>query len=71
VDSRNWNKEETMALAGVVITFVGFIVAVASLGIASSNTLRMVIVLAGMGVSLFGILGLLNPAYMRHAIWKK
>ena len=60
-----------MALAGVVITLVGFVVAVASLGIAGSNAGRMVIVLAGMGVSLFGILGLLNPAYMKHAIWKK
>jgi hypothetical protein len=71
VDGGNWSKEETMALAGVVITLVGFVVAVASLGITGSNAGRMVIVLAGMGVSLFGILGLLNPAYTKHAIWKK
>ena len=71
VDGGNWSKEETMALAGVVITFVGFVVAVASLGITGSNAGRMVIVLAGIAVSLFGIMGVLNPAYMKNAIWKK
>lgn len=60
-----------MAWAGVAITFFGFVVAVASLGMSSSNSVRMLIVLAGIVASLVGIMGVLNPAYMKHAIWKK
>jgi hypothetical protein len=60
-----------MAFVGLVITLLGFVVAVASLGITSSNTVRLVIVLAGIVVSLVGILGVLNQAYMKNAIWKQ
>ena len=60
-----------MAFVGVVITFFGFLLAVASIGIASSTTIRLVIVLAGIAVSLVGIMGVLNQAYMKNAIWKK
>jgi hypothetical protein len=60
-----------MAFVGLVITLLGFVVAVASIGIASSNTIRLVIVLAGIVVSLVGIMGVLNQAYLKNAIWKK
>jgi len=60
-----------MAIVGLVITLVGFMVAVGSLGIANSNTMRFVIVLVGILVSLVGIMGVLNQAYMKDAIWKK
>jgi cytochrome c biogenesis protein CcdA len=60
-----------MELVGIVITFLGFVVAVASLGLTSSNTVRGVMVLAGIVVSLVGIMGVLNQAYMKNAIWKK
>ena len=60
-----------MALVGLIVTFLGFVIAVASLGITESNSTRMVIVLVGIAVSLGGIMGILNPAYMKHAIWKK
>jgi hypothetical protein len=59
-----------MAFVGLAITLLGFVVAVASLGITSSNTVRLVIVLAGIAVSLVGIMGVLNQAYMKNAIWK-
>jgi hypothetical protein len=39
--------------------------------LASSVTGRMVVVLLGLAVSLFGILGLLNRAYNKKAIWKQ
>lgn len=59
-----------MAFVGLAVTLLGFVVAVASLGITSSNTARLVIVLAGIVVSLVGIIGVLNQAYMKNAIWK-
>lgn len=60
-----------MGLAGLVIAFAGFLVAAASVGLTGSNGARLIIVLVGIFVSLFGIIGVLNPAYMKDAIWKK
>jgi hypothetical protein len=60
-----------MAGVGLVITFLGFVLSVASLGLSSSNSTRLVIVLLGIVVSLGGIIGVLNPAYQKNALWKK
>jgi hypothetical protein len=60
-----------MALVGLVITFVGFLIAASSVGMMASVGGRMGMVLVGILVSLFGIIGVLNPAYMKDAIWKK
>jgi len=60
-----------MAIAGLIVTLLGFVIAVLSLGITSSTGARMGIVLAGIVVSLFGIIGLLNPAYLKNVIWRK
>jgi hypothetical protein len=32
---------------------------------------RMAMVLIGMAMSLFGIMGLINRAYLKNAIWRK
>ena len=60
-----------MTIAGLVITIVGFLIAVFSLGMTTDNTMRLVIVLVGIAVSLIGIIGVLNRAYMSKAIWRK
>lgn len=60
-----------MAIAGLIVTLLGFIIAVASLGMSSSVSGRMVIVLIGLAVSLIGIIGLINPAFQKKAVWKK
>ena len=60
-----------MAFAGVLITLLGFIISVLSLTMSSSVGGRMVIVLIGMAVSLIGIIGVLNRAYLKNAIWRK
>jgi hypothetical protein len=60
-----------MAIAGVVITLLGFLIAVASLGAMSSVGGRMVMVLVGIAVSLVGIIGVLNRAFLSKAIWRK
>ena len=60
-----------MAAAGILITLLGFIISVLSLTMTSSVGGRMVIVLIGMAVSLVGIIGVLNRAYLKDAIWRK
>ena len=60
-----------MALAGVVITFLGFLISVMSLGMTSSVGGRMVMVLIGLAVSLVGIIGVINRAFLKNAIWRK
>lgn len=60
-----------MGIAGLIVTFLGFIIAVASVGMSSSVGGRMVIVLIGLVVSLVGIIGLINPAFQKKAAWRK
>jgi hypothetical protein len=60
-----------MIVAGIVITFLGFLIAIASLGVTSSVGGRMVMVLIGIAVSMSGIIGVLNRAYLSKAIWRK
>ena len=60
-----------MTLLGLFVTILGFLVCVASLGLTSSVSGRMVMVLAGILVSLVGIIGILNRAFLRNAIWRK
>ena len=60
-----------MAFVGLIVTFVGFLIAVSSVGVMGGTGGRLFMVLAGIVVSLVGILGILNPAYQKHAVWKK
>jgi hypothetical protein len=60
-----------MIYAGIAITLLGFLLSVLSLGITSSVSVRLVIVLLGLAISLFGIIGLINRAYLKTAIWRK
>ena len=60
-----------MRLVGVALLVGGWAVAVAGLFLSSSNTVRLVIACAGIAVSLFGSLGVLNGYYLERAIWKK
>jgi hypothetical protein len=60
-----------MIFAGIVITLLGFLISVFSLTATSSVAGRMVMVIIGIAVSLVGIIGVINRAYMRNAIWRK
>ena len=60
-----------MVFVGLVITFAGFLLAMLSVGIASGTGGRLILVLIGIAVSLTGIMGVLNKAYLKNAIWKK
>jgi cytochrome c biogenesis protein CcdA len=60
-----------MMIAGIAVTLLGFLISVASLGAMSSVNGRMVMVLVGIAVSLVGIIGVLNRAFLSKAIWRK
>jgi hypothetical protein len=60
-----------MVVAGLLVTVLGFGTSLLSLGLPLSTGTRLAMVLAGIAVSLTGIIGLLNPAYVKNAIWKK
>ncbi len=60
-----------MIIAGLVMTFLGFLISVASVGIVSDVMVRLVMVLVGIAVSLAGIVGVLNRAFLSKAIWRK
>ncbi len=59
-----------MILVGILVTLSGFVISVLSLAL-NSNIARLAVVLFGLSVSLFGIIGVLNRAYLKNAIWKK
>lgn len=60
-----------MILVGILVTFFGFVISVLSLAATASTGGRLVMVVAGLAVSVFGIIGVLNPAYQKNAVWKK
>ena len=60
-----------MIVAGIVITFLGFLISLLSLSMTTSVTGRLVIVLVGIVVSLIGIVGVLNRGFVKKAIWSK
>jgi hypothetical protein len=59
-----------MTLIGLAVTFLGFVIAFISLGVTDSTTMRMAMVLAGIVVSLIGIMGVITPAYQKTWIFK-
>jgi hypothetical protein len=60
-----------MIYLGILVTLLGFVVSVASVAVASSVGVRLAIVLFGLALSLFGIMGLLNNAFLKNALWRK
>jgi len=47
------------------------VIAFASLGVTDSTTVRLGMVLAGIVVSLIGIMGVITPAYQKTWIYRK
>ncbi|HZT71615.1 MAG TPA: hypothetical protein VFC10_17940 [Terriglobia bacterium] len=60
-----------MKLVGLILAIFGWLLPVVSLNFVSSTTVRMVLALLGIGISLVGILGLLNRSHVQDAIWKR
>jgi len=60
-----------MVAVGLLIMLAGFLLSVLSLTLTSAVGVRMALVLAGIAISLFGLIGVLNRAYMKNALWKR
>ncbi len=60
-----------MIFAGILITLLGFVISVLSLGMTAGVWGRMLMVLIGIALSLTGIMGVINRAYLKNAIWRK
>jgi len=60
-----------MVLLGLLITLLGFVISFLSLPMTTSVNARMVMVLIGIAVSLTGIFGIINRAYLKNANWRR
>jgi hypothetical protein len=60
-----------MRLLGIATILGGWAITIAGLLLTSSVLARGVMACIGIGVSVFGILGILNNYYLERAIWKK
>jgi len=60
-----------MAFAGIAVTLFGFLIAASSPGLLSGNGGRLIVTVAGIAVSLYGIIGMLNPTFQKNAVWRK
>ena len=60
-----------MVAVGLLIMFMGFLVSLLSLSLATAIGARMTFVLVGIAISLFGLIGVLNRAYLKNALWKR
>lgn len=60
-----------MKFIGLLVTICGWLIAVIGLNVTSSLAGRFIFALIGITVCLIGILGILNRAYVKDAIWKK
>jgi len=60
-----------MVVVGLLIMLAGFLLSLLSLTVASTVGARMALVLVGIAISLFGLIGVLNRAYLKNALWKR
>ncbi len=60
-----------MRLIGVAVIVGGWLITMGGLVMTSSNLSRAIFASVGIGVSIFGILGVLNSYYLARAVWKK
>ena len=60
-----------MRLIGIACLLGGWLIAVGGLFVTSSVGGRALLACAGIALSLYGSLGVLNGYYLERAIWKK
>jgi hypothetical protein len=59
-----------MKVVGILLALIGWLIPLMALPLTQSLTARYIFALVGIAVSLVGILGVLNRAHIKHAIWK-
>ena len=60
-----------MRLLGVLVVLGGWAIAVSGLLVTQATGARLILAIAGIAVSLYGSLGILNSHYLARAIWKR
>ncbi len=60
-----------MRLLGVALALGGWAITIAGLLISPAVGFRLILACVGIGVSLYGSLGVLNGYYLERAIWKR
>ena len=64
-------KEIPVKLIGVLLVVVGWLLPILTLTAVQSTGARLFLSLLGIAISLAGILGVLNKAHLKDAVWKK
>ena len=59
-----------MKIVGELVVLAGWLIPVVGVAITQSTSVRFALVLLGIAVTLFGIVGVLNKAHLKSAIWK-
>jgi hypothetical protein len=59
-----------MRIIGILVALVGWIIPILGVVLTQSTAARFALVVLGIAVSLFAIIGILNKAHLKHAIWK-
>jgi 1,4-dihydroxy-2-naphthoate octaprenyltransferase len=59
-----------MRILGILVILLGWLIAVSSVEV-SSTGLQIIVTLLGLGVISVGIMGILNQAHLKNAIWKQ
>jgi len=60
-----------MKVVGILLALSGWLIPVAGLSLTASNSARLILCLFGAGLCVTGILGCLNRAHAKEAVWKK
>ena len=60
-----------MKILGIFLALLGWIIAVVGLSVISSTGGRLFLCILGIAITLTGILGVLNKAHLKEAIWKR
>jgi len=59
-----------MRIVGLLLALVGWLIPVVTVVLTQSTAVRMIVCLAGIAITLVGILVALNRAHLKHALWK-
>lgn len=59
-----------MRLMGVLLAFAGWLIPIMTLPLTQSLTVRFILAVLGISISLVAVLVVLNKAHLKHAVWK-
>lgn len=59
-----------MKLVGILLVLAGWLIPIVALPLTQSLTARFILALVGISITLAGIIGVLNRAHLKHALWK-